>query len=257
MKLNIFAAAVFSSSVISSAFAVYVPEAEINRDPAASMIMSNDDKSWSGQAELSLLSTTGNTETLSLGVKTIGKKNWQDWSILARAEYLQTRDAERITAESFLFGLRGTRKFQSFDLFLDNEFQRNEFAGFTNLYKFSLGLGREVVKTATQVVRIEVGPAFVVEERVSQETVQFGSLSTQLLHQWSLSEKVKLNNRLAHLANLSEMSDSRYEFEFSFAAPISDLFSLKASYLAQYRNQPPKAAENFDGKTMLSLLATF
>jgi len=66
---------------------------QIARDPAAAGIdFSADDRPWSGQAELTFLSTVGNTETLSTGAKASGKRNWQFWALMARGEYLQTRD---------------------------------------------------------------------------------------------------------------------------------------------------------------------
>lgn len=242
---------------ILSLFGPAWAQAEPERAPAASGMEFGDDKPWSGQAEFSFLSTSGNTDTSSVGFKSSGKRNWALWALLARAEYLQTRDKERVTAESYLFGTRGTRKFRAFDMFLDLEYQRNEFAGFSDLYKLSIGVGKEFIKTETQGLRVEIGPAFVFEERVIGPQTNFSSLSAQLLHRWTLASNVTMNNRVAYLGNLTDMADSRYEIELGFAAPVSELFSLKAGYLAQYRNRPPGEAKNFDGKTTLSILATF
>ncbi len=236
---------------------VYDPYTFNLRLPAAAAIEAADDKPWGGQAELSFLSTMGNTDTLSVGIKTNAKRNWQYWAVSVRGEYLQTRDGEKITAESYLFALRGIRKFKRFDLFLDNEYQRNEFAGFKDMFKFALGIGKELYRNDHHTFRLEGGPAFVIEKRVTAETVKFASFIAQALHKWTLSDKIVLDNRLGYMLNLTNATDSRYELESSFTAPVSSLFSLKAGYLAQYRNEPPKNAKNFDGKTSISLLATF
>jgi len=97
----------------------------------------------------------------------------------------------------------------------------------------------------------------VIEERVSGETIRFGSLSVQALHKWKITDKVELNDRFSYLTNFEDMDDARYEFEVGLAAPVSTHFSLKASYLAQYRNRPPVNTDRYDGKTTISLLATF
>lgn len=231
---------------------------KLDRTPASSTGLEfDDDKPWSGQSELSFLSTMGNTDVRTIGFKASGKRNWAKWALVARGEFLETRNGKIVTAESYLLGTRGTRKFSEVDVFLDLEYQSNLFAGFEDLYKVSFGVGREFLKTDFQALRLEAGPAFVFEDRVTGDTRQFSSLSAQLLHRWALATSVQMNNRLSYLGNLSDLIDSRYELELGFSAPVSDMFSLKAAYLAQYKNLPPENAKNFDGKTTLSLLATF
>lgn len=234
-----------------------ITSAVIARPVTVPILDQHQEKPWTGQAEFSFLSTQGNTETLSLGVKGSGTRNWTHWALQARGEYLQTRDAIAITAESYLLGSRGTRKFLGFDLFTDFEYQSNQFAGFVDLYKIALGIGREFYKSDAHAIRLEIGPAFVVEKNTGMVVNRFSSIGAQLLHEWTLSTQVKFTDRVSYLGNLERFADSRYELELGLAAPVSQWFSLKAAYLAQYRNLPPIGKKNFDGKTTLSILATF
>lgn len=252
-RILLFTIAIFSNL---SAFATIDKSAWPLRKPANALEFDSV-KPWSGQAEFSFLSTTGNTNTLTLGLKSAVRRNWTDWAAVVRAEYLRSSDGDNVTAQSYLFGTRGIRKFSDFDLFTDFEYQRNVFAGFNNLYKFAIGVGKEFFKTTKQTLRLEIGPAFVIEERVDKTKDNFGSVGAQALHKWAITDKVELNNRLSYLINLKDVSDSRYEFETTMTAPISALFSLKAGYLALYRNRPPIDKKAFDGKTTLSILATF
>lgn len=218
---------------------------------------SKKSNTWKRDLEFNLLSTRGNTNLLSFGSSANLEGTWDEWSSNFGLSFFKSSDDGRLQSESYSLNTKGARKYPFVDVFLGLDYNANEFAGFLNQYKISLGASKEIYNNQNNIVNFELAPVFVFEEPLAGEFLKFGALSAKIVHRHQFSESSKWNNKFSYELNLKDTEDARYEFETSISASISGNFSTKVSYLAQYRAQPPLGVGDFDGRTQISLLSSW
>lgn len=225
-------------------------------------------RTWSDEAELALVLTTGNTETLSLGLKNTLRGEWEKASFRLKLSALRSEDTEEtrlalgtaddfmvettkdtdLTAEAYELAARHERHFgERHSWFNEAGWQRNEFAGVRNRYRLLSGLktkwkDAERVRFATDVGLSWTKQDDVVENPAREDRwlgFRFG---------WTLWAKVGKNgeygNDLRLDLNLDDTDDLRLDMTNWFAVSFTERLALKLTHELLWDGQP--ALEEID-----------
>lgn len=113
---------------------------------------------WTGEAELGIVTTGGNTKTESVSAKLNVGNERHRWRHTVTGEMLNTSDAGQTTAERYLASAKSDFKFTENNyLFLRGEFEKDRFSGFKQRTNETIGYGRRVIHTETVRLDMEIG----------------------------------------------------------------------------------------------------
>lgn len=213
---------------------------------------------WSGKAEASYVGTTGNTnvQTIGAGLEIDYKK--EVWDGLAKGAFVQGKTDGVTTAKTIAGELRGGRHLSPrFELFVQGDYFKNEFAGIEDRLSGIGGGAYSVVKTDVQELKFQVGAGYTKETRTEGEDKSFGTGQAGLLYKWKVSSTTDLSEELSYVDSFKDSSDWRIANTFSISVAISKVFSLKASHNLQYLNEPVPGFGKTDTTTSIALVARF
>lgn len=215
-------------------------------------------KNWKNETQLSFLSARGNSQSRTLGA---GEKfNWAEekngfdlW-----ADALNVESDNQRTSEQYDAGEKVERKLAGRNyVFQRGLWESNRFAGFTARYDVSLGLGRGMVKTATNDLFIELGGGYINEQRVNAPRNDFGSGRVYAKYVRTLSPASHFSQDGEYLHNFAAPNGYRINTESALTAGLSTHLALKASYTWKHVHEPPAGFKRDDNTTLVSLLINY
>jgi putative salt-induced outer membrane protein len=213
---------------------------------------------WSGKAEASYVSTTGNTDvqTIGLGFEVDYKKDV--WDGLAKGAFIQGKTDGEKTAETIAGELRGGRHLSPrFELFVQGDYFKNEFAGIDRRLSGLGGAAYSVVKTDAQELKLQAGVGYTDESRAVGGDDAFTNGQAGLLYKVKISSTTDLSEEFGYVDSFEDSSNWRITNTFSVSVAINKLFSLKASYNLMYLNEPVPGFGKTDTITTVALVAKF
>ena len=213
---------------------------------------------WSGKAEISYLSTSGNTsvQTFGGGLEVDYKKDV--WSGLAKGAFVRSETDSVVKAESTAGELRGARALSPrLEVFAQGDYFRNTFAGIDSRYALLGGGAYSAVKSPEMELKLQGGVGYTRENRVTDSDRSFATAQAGILYKWKISKTSELSEEFAFIEDLKETGDWRVANTLSVSAAISTLLSLKASHVFNYLRQPPAGFGRTDTVTSLALVAKF
>ena len=213
---------------------------------------------WSGKAEASFVSTTGNTDvqTIGAGIEVDYKKDV--WDGLAKGTFVQGKTNGETTARTIAGELRGGRHLSPrFELFAQGDYFKNEFAGIDRRLSAIGGGAYSVVKTDAQELKLQAGAGYTKENRVDGGDRSFGTGEAGLLYKWKVSKTTDLSEEFSYVESFKDSKDWRIANTFSVSVAINTIFSLKASHNLAYLNEPVPGFGKTDTITSVALVAKF
>jgi putative salt-induced outer membrane protein len=213
---------------------------------------------WSGKAEASYVSTTGNTDvqTIGAGLEIDYKKDV--WNGLAKGTFVQGKTNGETTARTIAGELRGARNLSPrFELFVQGDYFKNEFAGIDRRLSGEGGAAYSVVKTPAQELKFQAGVGYTKEDRLVGENKSFVSGQAGLLYKIKVSSTTDLSEEFSYVESFKDSSDWRIANTFSVTVAINKTFSLKASHNLAYLNEPVPGFGKTDTITSVALVAKF
>jgi putative salt-induced outer membrane protein len=213
---------------------------------------------WSGKAEASFVSTTGNTavQTIGAGVEVDYKKDI--WDGLAKGAFVQGKTDGATTARTIAGEVRLGRHFsERFELFAQGDYFKNEFAGIEHRVSGTGGAAYSVVKTPAQELKVQAGVGYTKEARLIGGDRSFTSGLAGFLYKVKLSATTDLSDEFSYIESFKDSSDWRVANAFSLSVAINKTFSLKASHTLAYLNEPVPGFGKTDTITSVALVAKF
>ena len=219
---------------------------------------------WTGSAEFSYLSTSGNSRTSSLGggVELFYKP--APWTFSLNASYLRasSRDATTgetvLTAEQFKGGLKGTRDLTAtVDVFAGGSYPRNTFAGLDSLIGIGGGAGFKLVKGPVHFLRPEVGVGYTWENQTIDLDRNYANAHLGVGYKWVFSKTAQFTNDFGFLLDLADTNNWIISDTAAVTATLTRVFALKASWTILYRKEPVPGFKKTDTSTAVSLVAKF
>ena len=144
---------------------------------------------WNGEAELGLVTTTGNTETETFVLKARVINTRDKWKHIARGEALRNADGNTVTAEKYFLSGKSEYTFRNRSyLYGLVTYDDDRFSGFDYQLLGVLGYGRVVMDRETLKLNLEVGAGGRRSEPEIGETNDEGVLRAAGDFEWKISK---------------------------------------------------------------------
>jgi putative salt-induced outer membrane protein YdiY len=216
------------------------------------------DKPWKNVTEASLVSTNGNSRTSSTSGKNTFTYGWPNPTLELVAGGLGSKSNGVNTAEQYFASEKVSYKVTDRNyVFEKYQWDKDRFAGIRNRHDMGAGLGRELMKTAKDLIIGELGGGYVSEERINQKTNGFASGRAYGKYTRTISETASFSQDAEYLHNFENGDDFRVKTETSLLAALSAHLSLKVSYVWKHVGVPPAGFGRNDTTTTVGLVATY
>jgi len=212
-------------------------------------------RTWKDQAELTYLDSTGNTVVRTLGASDLFTVAIGTWSAELKASALDSKSAGVVTAEQYMAAEKLARNLTDrLSLFERFQWDKDRFAGIAGREDASVGVAAIVLKTAADLLNLEVGTGYVWEDRTVGPDNEFASGRLYGKYTHTLSATASLSQDAEYLHDFSDANGYRVNAETAVIASLSTHLSLKASYKWKHVQEPPAGFRKDDGVPALTLV---
>lgn len=213
---------------------------------------------WSGKGELSFVSTSGNSDTQTLGVGAEVEYKPGFWSFLFKSAFVRSEADDVENARSFLATLRAARSISPrLEAFARGEYLQNTFAGIDSRIAGEGGIAYALFPDPPNKLKVEAGLGYARENRVTGEDLAFPSGRGGLLYEWQISKRAVYTEELSFTQDLEEGENWRILNTGSLTAEVTTVLSLKLSFAITYANLPPPGFGKRDTTTSAAVVAKF
>jgi putative salt-induced outer membrane protein len=213
---------------------------------------------WAGQAEVSFVSTTGNTDVQTFGAAGQLTYHPAPWTFDAKAAFLRGETDGEVKARSFSALLRGGRNLTPrLEAYVQGDYLKNTFAGIDQRISGEGGLAYALLPGPAHTLKAQAGLGYVNEKRIVGDDRSFAAAKGGLLYKWKFSKTGELSDELTGTADLKDSKDWRATNTFAVAAALSTKLSLKLSHALAYLNEPVPGFHKTDTITSFALVAKF
>ncbi|SFR55542.1 Putative salt-induced outer membrane protein YdiY [Marinobacter daqiaonensis] len=221
------------------------------------------DRNWTGEAELGLLVTTGNSEETNLKSRLGLLQETSQWRNSGEFRTAYTEADDETTSERYRIEGETDYKFSEFQYwFVRGYFEDDRFSGYDFQSSVTTGYGHRVWESGDRSfldLSAGVGYRFNKLEVPDQdgnrdEDAVIGRLAGQF--DYALSENALFRQELSTEFGLTE-NNVITESATSVQAGIAGNLSMKAAYRVYHVSDAPPASEKTDTETSLSLLYGF
>ena len=213
---------------------------------------------WSGSAEVSLVATSGNSDTRTLGLG--GEVGYAPggWSWLARLSYVESESDDLLKARSQSVVADASRAFSSlFEVYGQGGYLQDRFAGIERRLTVEGGLAYRVGVQAPHALRFRGGFGFTRETRSAGRDLLLPTANLSARYRWTITRTSSLTSEATIVADLNSGDDRRLTNELAAAAALSTRLSLKVSHKLSYLNAPVPGFEKTDTILSTALVANF
>jgi putative salt-induced outer membrane protein YdiY len=213
---------------------------------------------WERKAEVSFVSTGGNSETSTagLGASMIWRPN--PWTTEAKVAFVRSEADEIETARSLSADLRQARNLSPrVDLFARYGFLSDEFAGVDARNTIDGGVGYKLLLGPVHTLRVDAGLGYSHENRVTDDDLSFALINVGPAYKFRISENADITDAALFTQSLDEGEDWRFNNALALTAAISRVFSLKAQHEVKHVNAPVPGFEKTDTLMSVALVAKF
>ena len=213
----------------------------------------DEKKRLSNETSLSLVNTTGNTETLSLAGKNELKYQFSEkwtgsWVLGALYEryYTDLRADYLITDRWYAYGL--------------GSWFQDKFAGFDNRIGIGPGLGYKILLGPVHFLHFEGGANYTDEDYTAEDEDNRDFMEGRLFgkYEWRFTEKTKFSQGLEYLQGFNDSRTWKINSESALITAMTDILALKVSYSILHNNDPrPSDLEKTDTVFATSLVIGF
>lgn len=215
-------------------------------------------RSWTDVAELGLVLTNGNTETVTFAATNKFVYTWTNADLTVDAGALRTDtstpdpknidgvlvvdDTKKTTAAAYLLTSKYRQTIrEGFLWYVHLGGNRNRFSGIAARYFVGAGVGYRFIQTPKHTLVGEFGvnfnDEFYIEESLD-DRASFADLRAFLSYEFRISDSAKLTDEFEVLMNPKESRDLRLRNVAAVVASLSKKVALKVSLTAVYDREP-------------------
>ncbi|MFT5591762.1 MAG: putative salt-induced outer membrane protein [Oceanicoccus sp.] len=221
-----------------------------------------------GEIELGIVSTTGNTETNSIKSKLSVTQDFESWNnnylvdTLFKEEKTDNDDGSKTTktsAERYFASAQGDYKLneEHSALFVYGSYENDRFTGYKQQNSVAAGYADQVFSNESSSLKYNAGPGYFYNELNDGDTEEGGIIRLALDYRLKLSETSKFKQTLSTEAAIESDDNTKSKSETSVSATLMGNLSLKASYNIIHNTQVPDNKEKMDTTTSISILYLF
>lgn len=216
-------------------------------------------KKWKGTGEFSFVSANGNSKAQTSSAK--GGFNYQFTPLMAlemEGGGLGSRSQGVVTAEQYHAGEKISRKLTDRDYVFERyRWDRNRFARIAHRHDVSAGAGRELWKSAKDLLIAELAPGYVNEERVMEKRKSYASARAYAKYTRDLAPGSRFSQDAEWVQSLADKRDKLVNTETSLSAALNAKLALKNSFVWKHNSRPPQGTRKDDTIVSVALVATF
>jgi putative salt-induced outer membrane protein YdiY len=213
---------------------------------------------WERAADLSLVSTGGNTSTRTLGMG--GAVTWRPgaWRTEARASVVRSETEHVLTAESLTSDVRQSRTLSpQVELFGRGTYLTNEFAGIETRITVDGGLGWVVSAAGAHRLRVDAGVGYSRETRITSPTLTAALANFGGAYRWQVARATALTDEALLTASLDDRDDWRLSNTLAITTAMTRLLSIRVAHELRLVNLPVPGFERRDTVIAVALVAKF
>ncbi len=223
------------------------------------------DPLWFGKVNFSFLSTSGNTDTTSIGGAAEVNYNPKPFLFTLKGAYLYSQTDGLVTAESSAASMRGNYDLTPrFYVFVGGGYLRNTFSGIDALWSIDGGAGFKLCDGPTQFLKAEGGTRAGRVKRTStmitgqvEDPFSYANIRAALYYKWQFTKNADFTNDFTYLLDLDNTANYFITNKAAITADISKIFALQASWTLLWRNDPVPGFGHTDTATAVGIVANF
>jgi putative salt-induced outer membrane protein len=211
-----------------------------------------------GSAEFAFVSTTGNSDTQTMGLAGEYHYRPDPWHLQWKTAYVRNESDDVLSAESFRFLFRTDRSLtERSSLFSQWMYLHDGFAAIDHRNSITGGLAYELIAPAPHELWVDGGLGYTNEQRLIGDDISTAIAVTGLRYKFKLSETAEISDDLGLEFSLSDGDNWRLGNIAAVGANLTTLLSLKLSHTTRYVNAPAPTIETTDTITAIALVAKF
>jgi len=222
---------------------------------AGSALAQESGSQWSGEAELGIVATSGNTETQTVSAKAKVVNERDKWKHVAKFEALNTEDGTTTTAERYLLSGKSDYKMSALDyVFITANYEDDRFSGYDWRASELLGYGRHVIAQEDLSLDLEAGVGVRQSKTDAGVSDSEGIVSLAGNLGWKISDTSKfteeLNTEIGDSATISKSVTG-------LKTQINGSLAMKITYTVKHTSKVPAGIEKVDRETAVTLVYSF
>ena len=225
---------------------------------AAPLVLGQDaSPSWSGEAGLSYVQRTGNSDSSTFGAGLKLFREDEPWRMAFATAFIRTETDDVKSAERFDASLRGERGLgPRFALYSQGSYLRNIFAGIDGQEIFELGGLYELVKGPRHALAVSTALAYTAEQRLEPNPDRnFAGVRAGLAYKFQISSHAEFTEDASYLQSFESSADGRVTHRAALTASINDVFALKLVHDLLYLRDPVPGKKGADNTILASIVA--
>ena len=213
---------------------------------------------WSGTAEVSLIATSGNSDTHTFGLGAEVTYDPGAWRWLGRISYVETDADDQLKARSESALVEMSRPLaERLEAYAHGGYLRDLFAGIERRLTTEGGLAYMVIATDPQSLQLLAGFGFTRELRVVGAALSLGTANVTGRYRWAVSETSALTEEASFVADLNTGDNWRFTNEVAITAAVGARLSLKVSHKLSHLNRPVPGFRKTDTILAAAMVANF
>ncbi len=215
-------------------------------------------KNWKDVAEVSVVSVNGNTKSNTYSAKNTYNYDWTRSGLEITGSALGANSEGDTTAEKYSAGEKFTFNLTEKNYAYERViWDKDRFSGIQSRIDSSVGLGREVIATAKNNLKFELGAGYVNEDRTRGPVNDFTSGRAYGKYVRTLSETANFSQDAEYLHNFDDPEGFRVNTESALTASVSTHMALKISYVWHHVQTPPIGFGRNDTTTTAALVFNY
>jgi putative salt-induced outer membrane protein len=213
--------------------------------------------SWEGEAGLSYVKNSGNSDSSSLGATLKLFHDEGAWRIGVGGTYLRSEDTDVTTAERIDALLRGERALgERFSIYSQFSYLRNQFAGIDGSESLEAGGLYKLAAGPKHFLALTGALGYNWEQRIPPDVDHdfFGGRAG-LAYKWQISPTADFTEDLDYLQSFKDSVDGRFTSKTALTASINKVFAIKLSNLLTYYHDPVPGKKKTDNTIFASIVA--
>ncbi|TWI67262.1 putative salt-induced outer membrane protein YdiY [Pseudoduganella lurida] len=224
-----------------------------------------EERTWNTSAELGAISTSGNTTGTSITGKIDARQELEDWSnqyILSgffKEDQTHDDDGQKAyvrSAERFALSAKAAYKLmnEGSRLYFLGSHVNDRFGAYTRYSSVSIGHGRQLYRTPTKLVEVEVGPGYFSGTRSTGEEEDGMTVRGAANVRWQISPSASFSQSVAVERGTSNVHSTA---ETALSTKINGTMQMKAAFSARSDSNVPEDKKNTDTQTSVTLVYSF
>jgi len=209
-------------------------------------------------AQAAFLTTTGNSETSTLGLGGELIARPLPWIYRTKVNFAQSSDHDELKARSTVALLRADRLLSPrLSTYGQYDYLRDIFSGIEDRQTVQGGLAYLLVNAAPHRLTVDGGIGYQHEGRLNADSTNSVIAQSGVMYRWQLSGTSELVEEFRATLPFANTDQWKLDQSVALTAAINSIFSIKVSNIIRFVNEPVPGFESTDTISTVALVMKF